>query len=823
MLEQCMELGHVLGHWPNMRLPAEERFSPLLPSTTRACWGSEASYERRDHEARLPRYGTTLMMDAAAHIGLVDRTLAGSVPTFHKPTVPRRGAPNIVIIVLDDMGFADLGCYGSVIRTPRIDRLAQEGLRYNQFHVTALCSPTRAALLTGRNHHAVGMGGLAFMPVAFPGYNGRIPKSAAVLARHLRDSGYSTFAVGKWHLAPDYETTPSGPFERWPLGMGFEHFYGFLGGLTNQWAPDLVRGNEFIDPPKSPEGGYHLTEDLSEQAIRFLQTHQESAPQRPFFLYFATGAMHFPHQVPDEWTTPYSGQFDEGWDSLRQKVFERQKTLRVVPQSSVLTMRPPWVRPWEELSSQEHKLFSRQMEVYAGFLSHTDAQIGRLLSYLERVALLENTLLILLSDNGASAEGGPNGWTNPAYHGRINSDVAPDRSNSERLARLGSPLTYGHYAWGWAWTGNTPFKLWKRYAWLGGVRVPLIVYWPNMISNSSRGQVRGQFCHAVDITPTVLAAAGLEPRGIIDGTPQQNFDGKSLLKTFDDPGAESPRVIQYFEVLGSRSIYYRGWKATTDHIDMGNGAERELIVGSECIDTDRWSLYNLEEDFSEANDLAEVYPEQLRKLIELWWVEAGRNQVLPVKEPQELIESVRESSRDKGPQRLVYGPFGGPISTPSLSGGFLVTADVELPNGDERGTICAQGDFHAGWACYVLNGELVLTFSFASSESRLRSGAVALKGRHTVTIQYDMVAASGAIARLCIDKVEVAGPVEGGAYYRFLLSVEKLFIGRDRGLPVSKDYQPPFAFTGIIHDVVLEVLPTSRDSIRSVSGALRND
>ncbi|MBX6391298.1 MAG: arylsulfatase, partial [Frankia sp.] len=391
------------------------------------------------------------------------------------------GAPNVVVILLDDLGFAQFGCFGSDIATPAVDRLAAGGLRYNRYHVTALCSPTRASLLTGRNHHAVGMGFLADLPTNAPGYTARIPRSAAALPRLLRDNGYNTMAVGKWHLLPRWERTPAGPFDRWPLGLGFERYYGFLRGDANHWAPELVRDNSYVEAPGRPEDGYHLTEDLADEAIRMVVNQQESAPGKPFFLYFATGAMHSPHHVEKSWADRYAGHYDVGWDRWRDAVFARQLASGVVPPGTTLTPRPSWVPAWDDLSDKERRLFARMHEVYAGFLSHTDAQIGRLIGTLERLGLLDNTLLFVMSDNGASAEGGVAGTANEhRFTHRL-----PDNldENLERLDDWGGITGYPHYSWGWAWAGNTPFRLWKRYTWLGGTRVPMIVHWPRGIGD----------------------------------------------------------------------------------------------------------------------------------------------------------------------------------------------------------------------------------------------------------------------------------------------------------------------------------------------------
>ena len=485
---------------------------------------------------------------------------------------PPPGAPNVVAIVLDDTGFAHLGSFGSDIATPNMDRLAEGGLRYNRFHVTSLCSPTRASFLTGRNHHAVGMGFLADIPLGFPGYTARIPRTAATLPRILKDAGYNTMAVGKWHLTPRWQRSSAGPFDTWPLGLGFERYYGFLQGDANQWTPNLVCDNHYVDPPSRPEEGYHLSEDLADRASGYVLDQHQAAPEKPFFLYFALGAMHAPHHVAQSWVDPYRGRFDDGWDSWREEVFARQLATGVVPEGTVLTRRPSWVQGWEELSADERRMHARQQEVFAGFLTHTDAQIGRVLSLLGEIGQLDNTIVLLFSDNGASAEGGQAGSVNEhRFTARVPESMA---DNLGAYDDWGGFKTYNHYSWAWAAAGNTPLRLWKRYTWLGGTRTPLIVHWPQGIE--SRGAVRSQFAHAVDLLPTVLDVTGVAPPASVDGITQQEIDGASLRPTFDNPRAPDPRDTQYFEMLGSRSIVHQGWKATTDYISTGVLDEEEL-------------------------------------------------------------------------------------------------------------------------------------------------------------------------------------------------------------------------------------------------------
>ncbi|WP_167098061.1 arylsulfatase [Mycobacterium sp. DL592] len=703
------------------------------------------------------------------------------------------GAPNVLMIVLDDLGFGQLGCFGSDIATPNIDKLASDGLRYNRFHVTALCSPTRAALLTGRNHHAVGMGMLTDLPTDLPGYSGRIPPSTPTLPRVLRDAGWSTMAFGKWHLAPRYELGDAGPFERWPLGLGFERYYGFLGGDTNQWAPRLVRDNSSIVAPKTPAQGYHLTEDLADQAIRMVVNQQESAPGKPFFTYFAPGAMHAPHHVPASWADAYAGRFDQGWDRWREEVFARQVATGVVPRTTTLTARPSWVPAWADLSSDERRVYARMLEVFAGFLSHTDAQIGRLLDALRHLGVYDDTLILLLSDNGASAEGGVSGTVNEHLfaHG-IRGDVATSLAH---LADWGGPNTYPHYAWGWAWAGNTPFRLWKRYSWLGGTRVPLIAHWPRVIG-AQGGRVRGQFTHAIDVMPTVLEACGIEqPVGL---------DGASALATFTDPDAPDPRSTQYFEMLGSRSIVSQGWKATTDHVSGGVVDEEELLTGSRDFDSDRWSLFRLDEDFSEAHDVADAHPDIVESLARQWLSEAERNNVLPLADS--LIARFGRLVPPDYPPRshTVIYPAGGPVSDevlPSLVAGAEVSADVEVADSGSDGVLFALGDRIAGLVAYVTGGRLTVTVVILGDTVTVGTPAVG-GGRHRLGCRLAPQSGGGTRVEAIIDgQVAATGLSSNHLPFVWQIGGTQLRPGYDEGIGVCDGYQPPFAWTGTLYQV----------------------
>jgi arylsulfatase A-like enzyme len=726
--------------------------------------------------------------------------VATSEPRFVEYPRAAQGAPNVVMVVVDDVGFAQLGCFGAGFETPNIDRVAAAGLRYQRFHVTSVCSATRAALLTGRNHHAVGMGVTQEAALGFPGYHGRIPRSAAALPRVLRDHGYNTMAVGKWHLTPKSEYSAAGPFERWPLGLGFERYYGFLGAETNHWAPELVRDNTHIEPPRTPEQGYHLTEDLVDQAIRMIQDQQQAEARKPFFCYLATGAAHAPHQVSEQWVTPYRGAFDDGWEAWRERAFERQLAEGVVPPGTVLTERPAWVPAWETLPADERRLFARYMEVFAGFMTHTDHHLGRLFDTLDELGIADDTLVMILSDNGASAEGGPTGTLNEAagWLG-LTEDVG---TALEHIDDIGGPEANNHYPFGWAWAGNAPLRLWKRYAWLGGVRTPLVVRWGDRLSGP--GGVRPQFCHAVDLYATVLDAAGITAPDAVDGVTQQPVDGVSMLASFADPAAGEHRVLQYFEMMGSRGIYHDGWKAVTDHV-ANQFDERANLVGSFDFATDRWSLFHLAEDFSEAHDLAAEHPDLVKRLEELWWAEAGRNQVLPLFEFPDSMAQMHPGEFPP-PTRAVYRPGGGPVQDSQLPialGGFELTAYVEVPEAGAQGVLTALGDRHGGWALYLLDGCPVATFALLDGPVRVASAEPVPPGEHVVGLRYEPGRAARVV--LAVDGQDVAeAPLPGLLFFPNVSTAGAgLLVGRDRGIAVSGDYRPPFAFTGRLDRVEL--------------------
>ncbi|HUC04472.1 MAG TPA: arylsulfatase [Acidimicrobiales bacterium] len=759
-------------------------------------------------------------VEGPQQIGL---TVADSRPRFPPDPKPPASAPNVVAIVLDDTGFGHLGCFGSDIATPHVDALAAQGAPFNRFHVTSLCSPTRAAFLTGRNHHAVGMGFLSDIPLAFPGYTSRLPRSAATLARVLRDAGYSTLAVGKWHLTPRWQRSAAGPFDTWPLGVGFERHYGFLQGDTNHWAPNLVCDNHYIDPPRRPEEGYHLSEDLVDQAVRMLQDQRHAAPGKPFFLYFALGAMHAPHHVAPEWVEPYRGAFDHGWDTWRADLFARQVATGVVPEGTVLTPRPSWVQGWDELSADERRMHARQQEVFAGFLTHTDAQIGRLLGAVDAAGQLEDTLVLLFSDNGASAEGGRDGSVNEhRFTAHVRESVA---DNLAALEDWGGFSTYNHYSWAWAWAGNTPLRLWKRYTWLGGTRTPLIVRWPGHVG--APGTFRPQFAHAIDLMPTVLEATGVCAPPVVDGIPQQRMDGTSLVGALDDPASAEVHRTQYFEMLGSRAIYHDGWKATTDHISTGILDEEERAVGSRTFAGDTWELFDLSADFSEGVDLAASEPERLRQLTELWMSEAARNQVLPISDG--LVDRFGGMIPPAWPPGHVatFRPGGGPVhdeSVPPLWGGFRLRADVEL-TGAGSGVLCALGDWFGGYALFMVDGRVRFSFARAADTLDLASAEPLGPGEHLLQVAYAISGDAGRMLLMIDDTVVDHLAVEGMLPIALQHGGAGLRLGHDSGFPVSRDYEPPARFAGgTLRRVTIEVpgspLP---DPVEEIRAALHAD
>ncbi len=680
---------------------------------------------------------------------VVGRTAAESTPWWPEPTLPPDGAPNVVIVLLDDTGFAHLSCFGGPIPTPNFDRLAERGLRFTNFHTTALCSPSRACLLTGRNHHAVGMRALSNFDTGFDNMRGRIDASAATLAEILQAEGYGTFAVGKWHLAPMRDASAAGPFHQWPLGRGFDRYYGFMQGETDQFHPELYRDNHLVDPPATPDDGYHLSADLVDEAIGMLRNHHSLVPDRPSLTYLAFGATHAPHQAPPEYLARYRGRFDEGWDVWRQRTYERQLEMGIIPEGTELAPRNPGVEPWDALSDHERALALRLQEAFAAMLEHTDAQIGRLLDGLDELGIADDTVVMVMSDNGASQEGHRYGVTDTfRYFNGILDD--PNHGGTD-LDDIGGPRSNTNYPWGWAQVGNTPSKRYKQNTHGGGVRDPLIVSWPGGLDPAVHGQTRRQFHHITDITPTVLELIGLDAPDRYRGVDQQPLHGTSLAYALT-PEAEdvatvpSAKTVQYFEMFGHRGIYADGWKAVTYH-QQGRH-----------IDEDDWELYHLDEDFSECNDLAAAEPEKLARMIELFWIEAGRYGVLPIQEQNNrLFAGHKLAGTPGGRDRFLYHPPLDRIpadAAPALgSRTWHLRALVERAAPTDGGVVLAMGTINNGLAVYLDDdGHLVYDHNAFGDHTIVRSPGPVPAGQVVIEVRQERVKRGPARAMLAIDE-----------------------------------------------------------------------
>jgi arylsulfatase A-like enzyme len=765
----------------------------------------------------------------AAFPGVIGRTTEESSPAWPRPRRAEAGSPNVLFVVLDDVGYGQLGCYGSPIETPNFDALATSGLLYTNMHTTALCSPSRSCIITGRNHHANATASINELATGYPGYNGQIPFENGFLPEMLLAHGYSTYMVGKYHLLPSEFESGAGPFDRWPLGRGFERFYGFLGGDTSQWYPDLVYDNHQVEPPRTPEQGYHLTEDLADKAIQFIADAKQVAPHKPFYLHFCTGAMHAPHHVAREWADRYAGQFDDGWDAYRARVLARQKEQGVMPPDAELSRHDPDVPDWDSLPAEARRLAARMMEVYAGFLSHTDQQVGRLLDFLRETGEFDNTLIMVVSDNGASPEGGPAGTTNELQF----FNNAPE-SLAESLAKideLGGPATFGHYPWGWTWAGNTPFRRWKRETYRGGTADPFLVHWPAGIR--ARGEIRTQYAHIIDMVPTVLDTLGLQPPAQVRGVTQSPIHGVSFAHTFDDADAATRHRTQYFEMFGHRAIDHDGWRAVCPWPGP-SFAEAEQPFGAPItaqtltdLDAHHWELYRIAEDPAENHDLAEQHRDKLIELIAMWYTEAGKNNVFPLDGstmPRMMVERPQVAEPRT---RYVYRP--GTQTLPLWVGPRVVnrphaiTADAEIPDGGAEGVLLCQGSNAGGWSFYVKDGRLRYAHNYvARATYEVRAPDPLPAGRHQLRFEFeptgkpDFTQGKGSPGRaqlyvdgqlIAQDEFPVTTPVAfnpGG-----------LTCGTNPGSPVTTDYQAPFPFTGTLHTVTVDLsgdLITDTDS-----------
>jgi arylsulfatase len=728
--------------------------------------------------------------------GSIGRTFKDSEPWWPPAPATADGkTPNVVVILFDDLGFSHFGCYGSTIETPNIDALAAKGLRFTNFHTTALCSPTRASLLTGRNHHSIGMRGIADYDSGFPNMRGAITRNAATLAEMLRDHGYATFATGKWHLTPREERSAAGPFDAWPLQRGFDHYYGFLSGAEDQFYPDLSEDNHHVHPPRTPEEGYHVSEDIIDHAIGYIRDHRSVYPARPFFLYVPFGATHSPHQAPKEYIDKYRGKFDQGWDATREEWYQRQLASGIIPEGTDLAPRNPGVVPWEDLSENARKLAARLQEAFAGFLDHTDAQIGRLVQFLDETGDLDNTILMITADNGASQEGGPQGITDEARYAH---PVLDDLDTiEERLEDIGGPHSSPNYPWGWSQAGNTPLKWYKSTVHGGGIRDPLVVHWPKGISD--QGAIRHEFHHVTDIVPTVLELLDFEAPTTFQGIDQMPISGSSFAYAMaGDPEAER-RSPQYFEMFGHRAMWADGWKATSRH------------KKNDPYSDDEWQLYHLDEDFSEVHDLSESHPEKLRELIDLWWIEAGRYGVLPLDDRSFQLTGPQQ--RPGGVHEHLKYHYIPPISrvpaavAPAMGlGEWTMTLDLERADSSEEGLLFSKGTQNTGIVFYLQGNKLHFDYNAFTDITFAESDLEVPTGRTTVGVRFEGEGIGGSGRVIFSIDGKDAGTTElpflmrgvGGSGAR---------IGSDHQSPVSPRYEPPFEFAGTIHAVDIEVTP----------------
>jgi arylsulfatase A-like enzyme len=757
--------------------------------------------------------------------GKIGRDWRDSRPWWPPVVTPPEEAPNVVLIVLDDVGFGQLGCYGSMIATPHIDSLADRGVRLGNFRTTSLCSPTRACLLTGRNHHRSAMGRVADLAIGFPGYWGIPPKENGYLSEILRVHGYATYAIGKWHLTPEDQTHMAARRDTWPLSRGFDRWYGFHGGETHQFVPALYYDNHSVRPPKTIEEGYHLSADLVDKAQEFLSDLRAVDVDRPFFLYFCTGACHSPHQAPRKWIEAYKGRFDEGWDKAREEIHARQLESGIIPPSTELSPRPPWVPAWEELSKEERRVAARFMECFAGFLSHTDDQIGRLLAFLEDLGELDNTLVILVSDNGASAEGGRDGSINDIRLSNL--DPASPKELYERIDEIGGPTSHNNYPWGWTMAGNTPFKRWKREVHQGGVADPCIVSWPEKLGASS-GEIRHQFTHAIDVLPTVLELVGLEPPEEIEGISQSRIDGISFAYALWPGTKDAPERhrTQYFEMFGSRAIYHDGWKAVTYHPVgplYGDGLDPNAP-----FDEDVWELYDLRKDLSEVHDLASSYPDKVRELVELWWKEAEANDVLPL--DNRVLWTLAHPKPDWRTPRDRFRYFQGgaqvpePVAVNVRNRSHHAIAEVILPDDEPaQGVLLAMGSVLGGWSFHFLDGILRYVHNlYGKTIDVVHADSPLSGGIHRVEFDFEKDDSLGGEIRLSIDGT----PCGTGRIERFTPSGFNgvgvgLTCGYEWGPAVGPGYQAPFFFNGTITKAeVITTGPVVRDPIAELAAIL---
>jgi len=731
-----------------------------------------------------------------------------SIRDFPAEVEAPKGAPNILLIMPDDVGFGATESFGGPVPMPALERIANQGLRYNQFHTTALCSPTRAALLTGRNHHSVATGVIMELGTGMPGYNSLMPKSNGSVAEILKQNGYNTIWYGKNHNVPDWHSSQAGPFDLWPTGLGFENFFGFIGGDTSQFTPAIFEGTKPVEPPNTAD--YHLDEDMADRAVKYIQQQHALAPDKPFLVYYAPGTSHAPHHAPRDWIDKFKGKFDQGWDKVREETYARQLKMGIIPKGTKLTKRPDALRAWDSLNDEQKELYSRMMEVYAGALAHMDYQIARILDAVEATGEMDNTLVIyIVGDNGASAEGSPDGLLNEMTF--FNGIPVPFEDTYARIDELGGPNTFGHFPAAWAHAMDTPFQWTKQVAsHFGGTRNGLAISWPDGIKG--KGKVRNQFHHIIDIMPTILEATGLPAPASINGVPQRPIEGTSMMYSFTDANAPSTRTRQYFEMMGNRAIYDNGWIAGTT---PSTAPWETFAAPGDIITSFEWELYNVTEDFSQSENLAAKYPDRLADMQLVFYGEAAKYNVLPIDNSRapRLDVSLRPSLTE-GRDTFTY--YDGMHRVPEGTAPDFknkdhdITVEVEIGDGKSEGMLVTQGGRFGGWGLYVIDGMPVYTYNVANLERySARSKKKLTPGKHTIRYSFDYKGGKrpggGGTGKLYVDGKKVAEvKIERTMGYRISLD-ETFDIGIDAGEPVSEEYHVPFDFTGEISKVVVKL------------------
>lgn len=738
--------------------------------------------------------------------GQIERTYKESTSAWQNPVAAPEGAPNVIVILLDDVGFGQTSTFGGLIPTPNLDKLAAEGLKYNRFHTTAICGPSRAALLTGRNHHTSGNGFLMEWATGFPNYSTMLPRDTATIGAILKGNGYSTWWYGKNHNTPDWETTIAGPFDRWPTGMGFEYFYGFNAGETHQFYPVLFENTSPVEPEQSPEEGYHFMTDMTNRAIARMKFAKSVAPKKPFFMYFAPGAMHAPHHVTAEWRDKFNGKFDMGWEKYREQVFQRQLQMGIVPEGTQLTARPDWVPAWDSLSDEQKELYTALFENFAGYFAFTDYEVGRLLEAVKELPDADNTMVVyIVGDNGASAEGGPDGTLNEIKG--LNGINTPIEEIIPHLEKLGGPESEPHYPVGWAWAGNTPFQWVKQVAsHLGGTRNPMVISWPARIKHDDKP--RDAFLHLVDVVPTILEAANIPMPTTVDGIEQKPLAGQSFLASFDDPDFKG-RPDQYFEVFSNRSMYADGWKANAQHTRPWR---QDLAPGN--WDKDRWELYHLAEDFSEAKDVANEHPDKLEDLKAKWEQAARKFDVFPLDDRgagRLAMPKPPVSGSDPTSSKFTYSAgavrIAEPAAPPMKNRSWTLTAKVETEGNKTDGVIMGFGGVAAGMVLYIDKGVPVFDYNYFEDHTVVRGGSAVTSGTATIEVGFDYQGDQPGGPADIVLKVngqtvasESMDATVGGRF-----GIDTFGIGEDSGQPVTNAYKAPFPFTGQIDHVTIDV------------------